>query len=156
MSTLTSSRHYSVAVNPRWLSAAVALAMGFAVWHLMSDRVSGDLRETAGTLAAVSVTLLGFLIAALTILTTLLDRRLVVNMRKTGHFQQLTSDIYWTAASYFAATVLAVATTFVVDGYVLSVLALSTGLAVYATGNFVTAGRRFLIFIEFIGRPPAH
>lgn len=39
---------------------------------------------------SLSATLLGFLIAALSILSALVSRRLVMNMQKTGHYEQLT------------------------------------------------------------------
>lgn len=60
----------------------------------MSGRLEDDdTREFFSVSAATCGVLLGFLIAALAILTAVLDKQLIANMRKTGHYDGLVSRV---------------------------------------------------------------
>lgn len=48
-----------------------------------------DSRVASGILAQIAATMLGFLIAALSILASISGTRLVKNMQKTGHYRKL-------------------------------------------------------------------
>lgn len=65
----------------------------------------GELREAASAVAQIAATMLGFMIAALSILATITNTVLVQNMQKTGHFRVLLSRMYVAAVS-FAITML--------------------------------------------------
>lgn len=52
--------------------------------------------SAAGVIAGVSATLLGFILTAVALVTALMDRVLLRNMRKTKHYQVLMRDSFTT------------------------------------------------------------
>lgn len=87
--------------------ATVALASAYLVWYydLLKGLESPDIRAAAGIIAQLSGTMLGFILAALAILTTILGEPLVRNMQRTGHFRVLMSRMLSCIAIFGIATV---------------------------------------------------
>lgn len=56
--------------------------------------------SVAATLAAVAATMLGFIIAALAILASIAGMRLLRNMQRTGHYQNLLARLLICAAAF--------------------------------------------------------
>lgn len=69
----------------------VSALAGWFAWHfrLFEALKPEDLRTLLGIAAQVAVTMLGFVMAALAILSTVAGTRLVRNMQKTGHYEHL-------------------------------------------------------------------
>jgi hypothetical protein len=88
----------------KWLRRAAATgvfpALVWVGYRALGARTPGDLMAMASTFAAVAGTLLGFVVAALSILASLMDRTLVANLRKTGHFSTLLHELYQVAAAF--------------------------------------------------------
>ncbi|WP_131176925.1 hypothetical protein [Phytopseudomonas dryadis] len=55
----------------------------------MAPGIPGRITDTISVLSSVSATLLGFIIAAATLLISLIDRPFIRNLNKTGHMSQL-------------------------------------------------------------------
>lgn len=77
------------------LRVAASLLASWALWHYGLPMEPADLKGIAGVLAGVSGTLLGFLITAVALLTSVMDRTLVANMRMTGHYQRLVRETFY-------------------------------------------------------------
>lgn len=134
----------------RLFELALAAAAGYGVWYLTSAHTVGALHEIASAFAAVAGTLLGFAIAALSILTAVVDRRLVVNLRKTGHYSRLLSELYYSATGFLVALLAALVCLFL-SGLPLHVgVATMTAAMVFATALLVSAGRKFAMVMEHL------
>lgn len=80
-----------------WLKwAAISAACVGAVWHyrLIDQLNPSELKGAIGVIVQLSVTMLGFVLAALTVLATIAQTRLVRNMHKTGHYGVLLSRMF--------------------------------------------------------------
>jgi hypothetical protein len=64
-------------------------------------------RSTAGSIASIAATMLGFLIAALAILASIAGQRLVRNMQRTGHYTKLLKLFFWSATAYLVTLIVA-------------------------------------------------
>lgn len=136
---MTTSVRWKVLL-PRVIAAA-AVAGLFVRYG--KDLSLEKLHGIAGVIAGVSGTLLGFLITAVALLTAIMDRTLVANMRKTGHYQRLVFDSFSTCAALLGTVVTSILSLFL-DGclhyvvFTLMLFVLCLGV-LYA----VEAGRRF-------------
>ena len=72
------------------------------IWHLdiIRDLSSADAKAATGVVAQISVTMLGFILAALAILMSIGSSRLVRNMKKTGHYKVLTQRMFGSLAAF--------------------------------------------------------
>lgn len=70
---------------------------------LFLDLGEQDSRVTAGIFAQIAATMLGFLIAALSILASISGHRLLRNMQKTGHYRVLLRGFFINSAAYAVA-----------------------------------------------------
>lgn len=63
------------------------------LFWLTSDNIKIEvLVNASGIITGLAGTLLGFLITSMSLITALMDKRLIVNMLKTGHYKRLISD----------------------------------------------------------------
>ena len=67
-----------------------------AIWHyqLVDQLNPSDIKGGIGVIVQLAVTMLGFVLAALTVLATIAQTRLVRNMHKTGHYGVLLSRMF--------------------------------------------------------------
>lgn len=68
----------------------IAIVYWFKLPHMPEPAVSNLMT----TLSSVFATLLGFIITAITLLASLLDKPLLKNMQKTGHYKRLMTDAF--------------------------------------------------------------
>lgn len=106
------------------------------------------LYRVSGAFAGVGGTLLGFMIAGLSILTAVIDRRAVVNLRKTGHYDVLLHEVYWTSAWYLVATVVSLLSLFFVGEWLVYGISVATFAMVLATMLFISVGRKFALVMK--------
>ncbi|ENO0459396.1 hypothetical protein ACAK56_003423 [Salmonella enterica] len=76
--------------------------------YLAAGRDSAGLYGIVTTMAGLAGTLLGFLITAVALLTAVMDRTLLTNMRKTGHYQRLMKGIFQTSGLFLMQIILLV------------------------------------------------
>lgn len=95
-----------ISIKPKSLVPRAALAFFVALlyWFYGSGIDGDSLQSIASVIAGVSGTLLGFLITAIALLTAVMDRTLIANMRHTGHYDRLVGDTFMTCA-FLLATV---------------------------------------------------
>lgn len=143
MTTQTYSKRFSVPVTRIWISSAIAIGGVYAAWQLLGGATKSEIGVVLGAFISVSVTLLGFLLAALSILSALVNRRLVMNMQKTGHYQQLTKEMFVTAAAYLVAMVLSLLALFLDGDALRYACAITSGAVLFATLEMISSGLKF-------------
>lgn len=75
-----------------------------------------DSRNIVGIFAQISATMLGFLMAALSILATVSGNRLMRNLRKTGHYRSLLSGFFLNTVAFTAAMLASFAALLISNG----------------------------------------
>lgn len=73
------------------------LALGLALFFYHKAMPDAEqIRVACSVMASVSVTLLGFLITAVAIISALAQETLILNMKKTGHYLVLMREVFLT------------------------------------------------------------
>lgn len=91
-----------------WVKSAIvatALVAGAYYYQVLATLQVPDARTGASVLAQLSGTMLGFVLAALAILTTLGNTTLVANMQRTGHFSVLLRRMFGSVLAFGLVTV---------------------------------------------------
>lgn len=128
------------------LLGSVAYLADQALWGLDEPRLLG----VATTLSGLSGTLLGFLVAALSVLVAVSDKPLIRNMRKTGHFTVLLKNLFGAAVAFLLTLIFAGASLFLELPLLHFATIITTVLLVNALYFFVIAGRRFYKVMMFV------
>ena len=133
------------------VEAGIAALLGLALFFY-GDYEAGRLHALADTLATVSGVLFGFLLTAVAMLISLPERRLVANMRRTGHFGVLLKGTLRACGVHFCGLIFALIAVFA-DGRPLEAL-VSLALAAEAFAILRTAecGGRFWNVLEALER----
>lgn len=80
-------------------SRSVISALVVILFWFKSDSVKVEVLVSAsGVITGLAGTLLGFLITSMSLITALMDKKLVINMLKTGHYRRLIADTILTCA----------------------------------------------------------
>ena len=143
----------------RWTSLGLAMTAGAGAlcalggstvspWCTGEARTVSDIYQEVGQFASISGVLLGFLIAALSILTTIGDRQLIVNIRKTGHFTVLLREMFFASNAFLLTLSLSLLCLFVPLPYAAHLTAAVVAIFVFSTGMLVSAGRKFYIVLS--------
>lgn len=109
-------------------------------------------RDLCSLLATLFATLLGFVVTALSILTAVPDKKLIGNLKRSGHYQHLISELFWTATAMFFGLVAAVVFLFgpvICQQYTFAFLAFVFSIALYLFGS---SGYKFYLVMEFMHR----
>lgn len=124
------------------LSVFVAIGAGYLTYD--SLKVYEDVRLTATTFATISATLFGFLMTSLSILIAISDRDFIRNLRLTGHYKVLVSQLFSTAGMLLISAILALCGHVVADEFYKNVVISSaSSMLVFSLFSFVLAGAKF-------------
>lgn len=138
----------SVRWTPLLVRSVVAIAVGVFVFQRYPCLNATRFDSASSAIAGVVGVLLGALIMALALLTAVMDRTLVSNMRKTGHYQRLIGDTFLTCSFLLVALALSIACLFV-EGQIHHWLFSSMLSALVLSALYVIeAGRRFAVVIQ--------
>ena len=107
MNIVMSCVNYSTMRMAVIYSFIIGIAGVYAAWTAITAFPNIDLKEIGSVSAAISGTLLGFLITAFSILATILGRPLLRNMRKTGHFHILLQELLLAGIAFLIVLILA-------------------------------------------------
>lgn len=140
---------FSLQMRMGWLSALAATTIG-SIFFLFGNFGESDTRELFSASAGASGTLLGFLLAALALLTAALERQLVVNMRKTGSFDALLKDVVHTCLVLVAALSIALVSQISPLDCRKFLATILIWLQMYALGFVLIVGRQFSIVLRFL------
>lgn len=136
-----------VAVFARLL---LGVAAGFAAYKGLP--AFSDVRLTATTMVALSGTLTGFIMTALSLLVSAADRPFLSNLRLTGHFQVLLRGLIRSAGLWICVIVIAMTGHFVDGKCQILVVSVATGLLFYTLLEFLSAGSKFAKVIIELSR----
>ncbi|WP_147408748.1 MULTISPECIES: hypothetical protein [Halomonadaceae] len=130
------------------VNLVIPVAVGSAAFKGLC--VIEDARLTATTMVALSGTLIGFMMASLSMLVSAADRPFLQNLRRSGHFKGLVREILTTVILWLAVIVVALAGHFVVGDYQRYVVAIATALLTLSFIHFIIVGRKFKMVIEML------
>lgn len=106
--------------------------------------------EIAKLISSISGTILGFLLTAVAMLAAVMDRKLVENMRKTGHYRVFIVDCFINCLLLLCAMIFGIVTLFTVNPYLSYVFYIMIFFSVTATFFLITQGHRFLLIFTRI------
>lgn len=127
------------------LSAGVGYS--FERW---SNVEAAQIYSATGVVAGVCATLLGFLIASVAIITALVEKTLIANMKKTGHYKVLMDEAFLTCALLLVTLAISTAALVVAQD---SVKYVSTVTAFFLTLSLLYAygsGKKFAVVVSTI------
>lgn len=128
------------------LAAAITILVAFKGW--MAVLPEAEVRSAVGIAAQIAATMLGFLIAAMSILASISGHRLLRNMQRTGHYRTLLRRLFWNSAAYGLAMVVAIAAV-VMKGDLFDASALATlGCFTFATLLLIDIAWRFWLVLS--------
>lgn len=138
---------------PFWLRLFIATVSVAIEWLSVTDAfLANSLTNLYTLIASISVTLLGFVLTALSILVAVPDKRLISSMKESGHYAELTNELFWTAVFMFAALLVSVINLFFPVVYQLYALLVLSFIFILALLLFSSSGYKFYLVMEFIGR----
>ena len=128
------------------------LALAGAPWFIPGNALSGneDMPQFFLAFTALSGTLLGFVITGLSIFIAFGDRKLINNMKKTGHYSDLLQNFYITGFFLFFSMVLSLVCFFWKEIWIWKINFSIFGLSL---GALIITGRRFYAVISIISKP---
>lgn len=127
------------------IGTAVAAAEVFALY---ASHEPARIYDLANALATVSGVLFGFLLTAIAMLASLPERRLVENMRRTGHYRVLMRGAFLACAVHFSALIAALLALFTEGVVATSALTMAIGIETYAILRTAQSGNRFRILFN--------
>lgn len=142
--------------TPLLASLVLSLTVCFFIYKqfgLVIDYKDGSQNspyEISKLLAGISGTILGFLLTAVAMLTAVMDRKLVENMRKTGHYRVFIVDCFINSFLFLIIIVLGVFSLFFKNpnlSYILYAIIFFTFSAIFM---LIEQGRRFLLIFTKI------
>lgn len=86
-----------------WLKALLfGCALSLAAWHYgaFANLQPADVRASLAVVSQIAATMLGFVLAALAILSTIAGSKLLRNMQKTGHYRVLLERMLSVTAAF--------------------------------------------------------
>lgn len=102
--------------NFRYVSVLLAGGIAVGMWasdlYGLADFTSDRLVNACGVVAQIAATMMGFLLAALAVLASVANMRLVRNMQRTGHYSVLLARLFISATLFFLLMVVAVSALF--------------------------------------------
>ena len=135
-----------------WIKVLVSIGMAVLVL-LYGGKIDAQTAQSIYNLVAtLAATLLGFVFTALSILVAVPDKRLVSSIKKSGHYSQLTRELFLTSVGMFLSLVTAVVMMFGPDECIVYVLALLIGVFTISLALFASSGHKFYLVLDYIAK----
>lgn len=128
------------------IAVLISLIFAAAAGYITYDSLSAyeDVRLTATTFATLSATLFGFLMTSLSMLIAISGMGFIKNLRLTGHYQILISQLFKTAGMLLATIMVAMCGHVFPDDLCKELaIALSASLLVASLFSFIAVGCKF-------------
>ncbi len=123
---------------------------GFVGALLILPDIADRLNFISGTMASIGGTLFGFMVTSLSILSAVIDRRLVVNMKKTGHYDQLVRELFYASIVLLLVLVTSLICLFLKAPVLIYMASFSIGFMVSSVGLLIVAGYHFYLVMIHI------
>ena len=138
----------------QWKTLLIRLAVSLiAVTFFFSGSdfiKQSSLVGTSGVISGLAGTLLGFLITSMSLITALMDKTLIKNMIKTGHYKRLVSDAILTCISLLALIVASLVCSILQDNLASRFFCLVVFLVTLSISYLIETGKRFAVIILHI------
>lgn len=144
----------------RYKPLLVSFALSLAVCIILYSKLGLIIKFTDGSqtspyeiaklISGICGTILGFLLTAVAMLTAVMDRKLVENMVKTGHYRVFIIDCFINISLFLSAIVLGIAVLFLSNPYLSYVFYILLFFTFAAISMLVEQGRRFIIIFTRI------
>lgn len=95
------------------------------------------------SIAGISATVFGAILAALAIVTALMDKPLLINMRQTGHWLRLVNNTLFTACAMLSSAIISVISMLAVGEHQRIFLSVSVAIVVAGFGLLLKTGYRY-------------
>lgn len=132
----------------RLISFIPSILIGYFTWTKIGCYEQENLHQIVSVFASISSTMLGFIIAALSILTALSGERLIGNMVKTGHYQILLGHFAQTSVAYFVLTVTTLVCMFLSLPFLLYGVSVMVAVAMFCLFLSIDVGRKFWLVLN--------
>lgn len=132
------------------LSLGLAIVVTLWSWHsgLLATLGEAETRTAIGIIAQVSATMLGFLIAALSVLASISGQKMIRNMQRTGHFRVLLRHLFWNSGAFGLTLALSLAGIFHKGDFFNGLALVSIWGAVYSNTLLVDILYRFWLVLS--------
>ncbi len=101
-------------------------------------------------IAKISGTLLGFTITGLSIMVAFSGAAIINNLKKTGHFSDLTNALYIAATGFLISMITSIVSYFYMNMYF---WVANMAVFVFSVRALIGAGRKFYLVIMLLGKP---
>jgi hypothetical protein len=118
---------------------------------MQSDEIKPEaLVNASGVITGLSGTLLGFLITSMSLITALMDKKLVINMIKTGHYKTLVGDTILTCVFLLLSIIASLITLLSKQSLVVTTFCVVCFFTTISILYLIESGRRFSTIILHI------
>lgn len=132
------------------LSLLIGCGIGFLYWFKLPHMPVAAIPNFMTTLSSVFATLLGFIITAIALLASLLDKPLLKNMQKTGHYKRLMTDAFYTCLVLLVLVLTCLIGLMLQSKHQEIIAAILIGLVVISMLCLLQTGRRLFNIIKVI------
>lgn len=119
------------------------LAWKYADVYLSNLSSNNGPYELAKQIASISGVILGFVLAAISILTAVMDKTLISNMMKTGHFKSFVKQAFYGCACLILLIVISLGFMGVDKPYIKPAYIVIMAVMTYTTIQLIITARRF-------------
>lgn len=138
------------------LLIALGAAAAYFAFQQSADWKEDRLVTVAAALSGVAGAVVGFIVAGLAILLTVVDRPLLKGMTRAGYLANLLSDLIWTAVWYLCCLFASISTLFLNCRPAAIGLAIAIFFLVVANGKLLRGGRNFILTLNTLSRADSH
>jgi hypothetical protein len=125
----------------------VGAGVSAALWRTELPALAAEpMRQVASTIAQIAATMMGFLFAALAILASIANMRLLRNLQRTGNFQVLLGRMLIAATAFFFLMIFAIVV-MVSPSFLSHELAMGIGLLIASCFALVDATMKFAVVL---------
>lgn len=130
-----------------WTRVVISILL-VITFHYSLDYIKKEsLVGSAGVITGLAATLLGFLITSMSLITALMDKTLIKNMIKTGHYKRLVSDAIITCISLLTLIVFCLVCSVLNEIYAVKAFYAVVLLLSLSISYLIETGRRFAAVI---------
>ena len=116
--------------------------------HLSSDCI----RNITGIIIQVDVTMMGFVLATLAILASISNEKLIVNMKKTGHYMSLLRRLFICLGTYGCVILVEIFILFLPDLTVFHIPYIVIGLNILTSLLVFDVSHKFWKVLKFLNK----
>lgn len=135
-----------------FLSTAISSAAGYLMYLTPLGKSNSD--QVSGVIASVSGTMLGFLLTSIAILTSVMDRSLLANLRATGGFKFIMDRLFFCCSLLLIVILISLVLLFIENSKTLALL--QVGLAfsgAFSVTFLVSTGSKLYRVVSRLSSP---